>query len=104
MVMFFLEIKLFLFFILLFFISSIGIFINRKNLILILLCLELLILTLNLLFVFFSIYLHDIVGNIFFIYLLIVAAAESSLGLAILVAYHDINLSIEINTLNKLFG
>ena len=101
---FFLKIKLFLLLILLFFIASIGIFINRKNLILILICLELLILILNLLFAFFSIYLNDIIGNVFFIYLLIIAASESSLGLAILVAYNELNLNIEISNINKLFG
>ena len=102
--MLFLKIKLFLVLILLFFIVSIGIFINRKNLILILICLELLILILNLLFVFFSVYLNDVLGSVFFVYLLIIAASESSLGLAILVRYNEINLNIEINTISKLFG
>ena len=70
---------------LLFAISVIGIFLNRKNVIIILMAIELMLLAVNLNFIAFSHYLHDIAGQVFVFFILTVAAAESAIGLAILV-------------------
>jgi NADH-quinone oxidoreductase subunit K len=72
---------------LLFAIGSIGIFLNRRNVIVILMSIELILLAVNINFVAFSQYLGDLVGQVFSLFLLTVAAAESAIGLAILVVY-----------------
>ena len=69
----------------LFSLSVIGIFLNRKNLILLLMCIELMLLAVNINFVAFSAYLGDITGQVFVFFILTVAAAEAAIGLAILV-------------------
>ena len=74
----------------LFFLGLAGLLIFRKNLILLLLLIEILLLSVNLFFVFFSIDLDDIVGQLFSIYILVVAGAESAIGLAIFVAFFRI--------------
>ena len=68
-------------------IGIIGIFLNRKNLIVILMCIELLLLAVNINMVSFSIFLNDLNGQIFTLFILTVAAAEAAIGLAIIVTY-----------------
>jgi len=88
----------------LFAISVAGMFINRKNLILLLMCVELLLLAVNFNFVAFSRYLNDINGQIFVFFVLTVAAAESAIGLAILVVLFRERRSINVEDLNTLKG
>jgi len=75
-----------------------ALFVMRHNLIIIIMSIELILLAVNLLLIFFSVYLDDILGQIFSLYVLTVAAAESAIGLAILVAYYRLrgNISVEI--------
>ena len=88
----------------LFAISVAGMFINRKNLILLLMCVELLLLAVNFNFVAFSRYLNDINGQIFVFFVLTVAAAESAIGLAILVVlFRNLN-TIDVEDLDSLKG
>ena len=70
-----------------FLIGLLGIFINRKNILLVIVCVELVLLSINFIFLISSFYLDDIFGQIFAIFILTVAAAESSIGLAILITY-----------------
>ena len=88
----------------LFAISVAGMFINRKNLILLLMCVELLLLAVNFNFVAFSRYLDDINGQIFVFFVLTVAAAESAIGLAILVVLFRERRSINVEDLSTLKG
>ncbi|HEX6398261.1 MAG TPA: NADH-quinone oxidoreductase subunit NuoK [Steroidobacteraceae bacterium] len=88
----------------LFAISVAGMFINRKNLILLLMCVELLLLAVNFNFVAFSRYLNDISGQIFVFFVLTVAAAESAIGLAILVVLFRERRSINVEDLSTLKG
>ena len=89
---------------LLFAISVAGMFINRKNLILLLMCVELLLLAVNFNFVAFSRYLDDINGQIFVFFVLTVAAAESAIGLAILVVLFRVRRTINVEDMNILKG
>jgi NADH-quinone oxidoreductase subunit K len=88
----------------LFAISVAGMFINRKNLILLLMCVELLLLAVNFNFVAFSRYLDDINGQIFVFFVLTVAAAESAIGLAILVVLFRERRSINVEDMSTLKG
>jgi len=88
----------------LFLISMFGLFLLRRNLIIILMSIELLLLSVNFNFIVFSIYLDDIMGQIFTLVILTVAAAESSIGLAILVMYYRRKGIISINVLNNIKG
>jgi len=88
----------------LFAIAVIGIFLNRKNIIILLMAIELMLLAVNLNFVAFSHYLGDISGQIFVFFILTVAAAESAIGLAILVVlFRNLN-SINVDDLDSLKG
>ena len=89
---------------LLFALSVAGIFINRKNVLLLLMCIELLLLAVNFNFVAFSRYLGQIDGQVFVFFILTVAAAESAIGLAILVVLFRERKSINVEELNKLRG
>jgi NADH-quinone oxidoreductase subunit K len=89
---------------LLFALSVAGIFINRKNVLLLLMCIELLLLAANFNFVAFSRYLGQIDGQVFVFFILTVAAAESAIGLAILVVLFRERKSINVEELNKLRG
>ena len=71
----------------LFTIGVLGIFVNRKNVIVILMSIELILLAVNINLVSFSVYLHDVVGQIYALFVLTVAAAEAAIGLAILVTF-----------------
>ena len=88
----------------LFAISVAGIFLNRKNVILLLMCIELLLLAANFNFVAFSRYLGDISGQVFVFFVLTVAAAESANGLAILVVLFRHRHSINVDDLDTLKG
>jgi len=81
-----------------------GIFVLRHSLIIILVSIELLLLAVNLLFVVFSVYLDDLLGQVFSLMVLTVAAAESSIGLAILVSYYRLQSSISIDAISWLKG
>ncbi len=89
---------------LLFSIGVTGLFMNRKNVITILMSVELMLLAVNLNFVAFSVHLQDIVGQVFSIIILSIAAAEISIGLAILVLYFRNRGSIEIEDINQMRG
>ena len=89
---------------LLFAISVVGIFLNRKNLIVLLMAIELMLLAVNLNFVAFSQHLGDISGQVFVFFILTVAAAESAIGLAILVALFRNLRSIDVDDLGTLRG
>ena len=88
----------------LFAISVVGIFLNRKNLIVLLMAIELMLLAVNLNFVAFSYYLGDAAGQIFVFFILTVAAAESAIGLAILVALFRNLRKIHVDDLDSLKG
>ena len=89
---------------LLFALSVIGIFLNRRNLIVLLMCIELMLLAVNLNFVAFSHYLGDMAGQVFVFFILTVAAAESAIGLAILVVLFRSRSSIAVEELDTLKG
>ena len=88
----------------LFAISVVGIFLNRKNLIILLMAIELMLLAVNMNFVAFSYYLGDMRGQIFVFFILTVAAAESAIGLAILVQLFRNKSNIYVDELNSLKG
>jgi NADH-quinone oxidoreductase subunit K len=81
-----------------------GIFLNRKNVIIILMSIELILLSVNVNLVAFSSYLGDIVGQVFALLVLTVAAAEAAIGLAILVAYYRNRGSIAVDDINLMKG
>ena len=81
-----------------------GIFLNRKNLIIILMSIELILLAVNLNFVAFSAYLHDLVGQVFAMFVLTVAAGEAAIGLAILVIYFRGRGTIAVDDANRMKG
>ena len=88
----------------LFSISVIGIFLNRKNLIVILMAIELMLLAVNINFVAFSSYLGDLVGQVFTLFILTVAAAEAAIGLAILVVFFRTRGTIDVEDANVMKG
>ncbi len=88
----------------LFCISVAGIFINRKNVIILLMCIELMLLSVNMNFVAFSHFLGDIGGQVFVFFILTVAAAESAIGLAILVVLFRNRSTINVADLNSMKG
>jgi NADH-quinone oxidoreductase subunit K len=88
----------------LFALAVIGIFLNRKNLIVLLMAIELMLLAVNMNFVAFSHYLGDMRGQVFVVFILTVAAAESAIGLAILVLLFRNKNSINVDELNSLKG
>jgi NADH-quinone oxidoreductase subunit K len=89
---------------LLFAISVVGIFLNRKNVIILLMAIELMLLAVNLNFIAFSHYLNDIAGQVFVFFILTVAAAESAIGLAILVVLFRNLRTINVDDLDALKG
>jgi NADH-quinone oxidoreductase subunit K len=89
---------------LLFAISIIGIFLNRKNVIILLMAIELMLLAVNLNFIAFSHYLNDTAGQVFVFFILTVAAAESAIGLAILVVLFRNLKTINVDDLDQLKG
>ena len=81
-----------------------GIFVNRKNVIVILMSLELMLLAVNINFVAFSSFLHDLVGQVFTMFVLTVAAAEAAIGLAILVCFFRNRGTIDVEDANVMKG
>jgi NADH-quinone oxidoreductase subunit K len=88
----------------LFVISIAGIFINRRNVLILLMSIELMLLSVNINFIAFSSFLHDIQGQVFVFFILTVAAAEAAIGLAILVVIFRQRKSLEVDQLNQLKG
>jgi NADH-quinone oxidoreductase subunit K len=88
----------------LFAISVIGIFLNRRNVIILLMAIELMLLAVNLNFIAFSYYLNDLSGQVFVFFILTVAAAESAIGLAILVVLFRALNTIDVEDLDSLRG
>jgi NADH-quinone oxidoreductase subunit K len=85
-------------------IGVLGIFLNRKNVIIILMSIELILLSVNINFVAFSVFLGNLMGQIFALFVLTVAAAEAAIGLAILVVYFRNRGSIAVETVNLMKG
>jgi NADH-quinone oxidoreductase subunit K len=81
-----------------------GIFVNRKNVIVILMSIELILLSVNINLVAFSVYLQNITGQIFTLFILTVAAAEAAIGLAILVVFFRNKGSIQVEDINSMKG
>ncbi len=88
----------------LFTIGIFGIFLNRKNVIIMLMSIELMLLAVNINLVAFSSYMNDLVGQIFAMFVLTVAAAEAAIGLAILVIYFRRRGTIEVEDINQMKG
>lgn len=87
-----------------FIIGVTGLFINKKSIITILMSVELMLLAVNINFVAFSVYLHDMVGQVFTLFVLTVAAAEAAIGLAILVAFFRNAQTIHVEDISELKG
>ena len=85
-------------------IGIVGIFLNRKNIIVILMCIELILLAVNINLVSFSVFFNDLVGQIFTLFILTVAAAEAAIGLAIIVAYYRNTGTVHVEEINSLKG
>jgi NADH-quinone oxidoreductase subunit K len=88
----------------LFTIGVLGIFINRRNVIVILMCIELILLAVNINFVAFSAFQHNVIGQVFTMIVLTVAAAEAAIGLAILVVYFRNRGNIAVEDINLMKG
>ena len=88
----------------LFSIGVVGIFLNRKNLVILLMSIELLLLAVNINFIAFSYYLQDIAGQVFVFFILTVAAAEAAIGLAILIVLFRSRQTINVDELDSLKG
>jgi NADH-quinone oxidoreductase subunit K len=84
-------------------IGMLGIVFNRRSILIILMCIELMLLSLNLNFIVFSVYFDDLFGQLFALFILTVAASESAVGLAIIIIYYRVrgNISIDQNYLLK---
>jgi NADH-quinone oxidoreductase subunit K len=90
--------------ILLFLTGIFGILLNRRNILVVLMCIELILLSVNLNFVVFSVYLDDFLGQIFSLFILTIAAAESAIGLGILILYYRMRGNISISEVATLKG
>ena len=88
----------------LFSLGVLGVFLNRRNVIVLLMCIELILLAVNLNLVAFSCYLQNLTGQIFTIFILTVAAAEAAIGLAILVVYYRNRGTIKVDDMNMMHG
>lgn len=84
-----------------FFIGLLGIVLNRKNILIIIMSIELLLLAINLNFAAFSIYLDDVIGQIFVLFVLTIAATESAIGLAVITVFYRLKNSIELEPIKK---
>jgi|TARA_B110000261_G_C12772977_1_gene233208 NADH-quinone oxidoreductase subunit K len=90
--------------IILFLLGIWGIFLNRKNIIVMLMSIELMLLAVNLNFLIFSVFLDDMMGQLFALFILTVAAAESAIGLAILVVYYRVRGTVAVELINLIKG
>lgn len=84
-----------------FFIGLLGVILNRKNILVIIMSIELLLLSINLNFAVFSIYLDDFVGQIFVLFILTIAATESAIGLAVITLLYRVKNSIELEPIKQ---
>ena len=89
--------------VIIFMISFFGLIYNKKSILIILISIELILLSVNILFIVFSIYLDDIVGQIFTVFILTIAAAETSIGLSLLLVSHKVRGNILIDNFNLLY-
>ena len=87
-----------------FIIGIFGIFLNRKNVIIILMSIELILLAVNINLVSFSVFFNDLIGQIFALFILTVAAAEAAIGLAIIVAYYRNTGTVHVEDIDSLKG
>nr|YP_010147295.1 NADH dehydrogenase subunit 4L [Coscinodiscus wailesii]QQP21856.1 NADH dehydrogenase subunit 4L [Coscinodiscus wailesii] len=85
-----------------FIIGILGVVVNRKNILIIIISIELMLLAVNLNFIVFSIYLDDIIGQLFVLFVLTVAASESAIGLSILSAYYKVKQTIAVDKIKSL--
>ena len=85
-------------------IGIVGIFLNRKNIIVILMCIELILLAVNINLVSFSVFFNDLIGQIFALFILTVAAAEAAIGLAIIVIYYRNTGTVHVEEIDSLKG
>lgn len=90
--------------VLLFLIGVIGLVLNRKNILIIIMSIELMLLAVNLNFIVFSVYLDDILGQMFVLFILTIAATESAIGLAILLVYYRIKGTIIVEKIYTIKG
>merc|ERR1712029_137008 len=88
--------------IILFLIGILGLVLNRKNILITLISIEIILLAINLNFAIFSIYLDDLVGYVFILFILTIAAAESAIGLAILTIYYRLKNNIQIDKIKNI--
>jgi|TARA_B110000093_G_C12581408_1_gene250147 NADH-quinone oxidoreductase subunit K len=88
----------------LFILGVLGIVVNRKNIIILLMSIELMLLSINFLLLTVSSFIDDLNGEVFALYILVVAAAESAIGLSILIAYYRVKGSISVRFINLLKG
>lgn len=84
--------------------GSVGILTNKRNILIILMCIEVMLLSVNLNFITFSNYLDDFVGQVFSLFILTVAAAESAIGLALLILFFRIHANVAVTELKTLRG
>ena len=96
-------IKYLLISVIIFMISFFGLIFNKKSILIILIAIELMLLSVNIMFIVFSIYLDDIIGQIFTIFILTIAAAETSIGLSLLLVSYRVRGKILIDNLNLLY-
>jgi NADH-quinone oxidoreductase subunit K len=90
--------------IIIFFIGMLGLVLNRKNILIILMSVELMLLSVTMNFIVFSVHLDDLLGQIFALFILTIAAAESAIGLAILVIYYRIRGTIAVERVQTMRG
>jgi NADH-quinone oxidoreductase subunit K len=88
----------------LFLIGVLGLVLNRKNILITLISIELMLLAINLNFVIFSIYLDDVTGYVFVLFILTIAATESAIGLALLTVYYRVKNTIKIDKIKNIKG
>ena len=84
----------------LFFIGMLGVILNRRNILITIISIELMLLAINLNFVIFSVYLDDIIGQVFVLFILTIAATESAIGLALLTIYYNTTSTIQMDMIN----
>jgi len=85
----------------LFFIGIIGLVLNRKNILITIMALEIILLAVNLNFIIFSLYLDDIIGQVFVLFILTIAASESAIGLALLTVYYKLKNTIQVDKIKN---
>jgi len=88
----------------LFLVGVLGLVLNRKNILIILMSIELMLLAVNMNFLVFSVYLDDLLGQMFALFVLTIAAAESAIGLAILVVYYRVRGTIAVERVQTMRG